>query len=100
MVRARHDKQSYLVEPHFRALPFAGLVASVRFLSDGFLFVATGLARRLSAVVGLSRRRHEHKKTVRALHSLSDHVLSDIGIERGSIERAVRDIERGVDPRR
>ena len=95
MARGNRQDQVYLVEPNFRAVPFVELVTPVRFVSEGII-AAAGMFRRAVARLGAEfGRRRAALRTDGELRSPSDHTLRDIGLVRGGIPHAVRDIERG-----
>ena len=100
MVRGDRRGQAYLVEPNFPAVPFAELLAPARFVSEGII-AAVGAILGVAAWLGAKiERRLAAARTIGELQVLSDHTLRDIGLLRGGIPHAVREIERGLDPRR
>ncbi len=99
MVRDQSRDRAYLVEPNYRAVPFAELVTPVRFIADGVIAAGAGVAQILLRLAAALERSYARHQTIRELQSLSDATLKDIGLDRLSIRHAALDIERGKDPR-
>ncbi|MDJ0951991.1 MAG: DUF1127 domain-containing protein [Alphaproteobacteria bacterium] len=62
--------------------------------------VAAGVRDAAAHYVDRVHRNWVRSRTISALASLDDASLKDIGVPRGDIEGFVRDLERGLDPRR
>jgi uncharacterized protein YjiS (DUF1127 family) len=61
--------------------------------------ITAGIGGFLARTLATLRAEYETRQAIRALRSLDDHMLADIGISRGTIERAVRAGQRfGVRP--
>lgn len=99
-MRSLSPLPSGYVRPSRRRAPFAGLTGPTRFVAEGLAVLLGQVARLGRALARGWAQRRERARTLDQLAALSDHVLKDVGLERRSLQSAVIDIERGVDPRR